>query len=175
MDVLYKSILKRIEAEIPEVVCIAEDCGQLEFPEKEYPVTFPCVLIDIQSIDWTTLGMGTQTGNTLVRLRLAFDIYEDTHKDAPDMDTALTRLKLLNKLHKNIHTFEGMILPVPGHAGQFYDSHFKKLVRTKTVAEKRQDGLRVYAIDYMTNMKDVNAYPDYGSTTVTDVIVQPVP
>ncbi len=175
MDILYKSILTQITNKVPEILWIDEECGQLEFPEKEYPVQFPCILIDIQSIDWTTLGMGTQTGNTLIRLRVCFDIYEDTHKDAPDMDTALTRLKLLNKIHKNIHTFGGMILPVPNHTGQFYDNHFKKLVRKKTTAEKRQDGLRVYTIDYETNLKDTNAYPDYTSATVNNLNITPMP
>jgi hypothetical protein len=176
MDILYKSLLTRLKDNIPELIWIDEETGQLETPEESYPVQFPCALINIREIDWDSLGKNTQTGDVIIEFRIGFYILEDTHKDAPDMDTALTRLKLLNKIHKYLHCFGGFILPVPGHANTFYDSHFKKLIRIRTTSEKRQDGLRVYNMEYKSNMKDINAVLELVPSDHTPTIhVHPTP
>jgi len=159
MDILYLSLLTRLKNEVPELLWIDEEKGQLEFPKEEYPVQFPCCLIDIQNIKWETQGKRQQEGDCLIRFRIGFDIYEDTHKDAPDIQTGLERLKLLNKIHSTLHCFGGFSLPDTVNVGQFIDKHFKRLVRLNTASEKRQNGLKVYSMDYMTNILDVYAQP----------------
>lgn len=167
MDILYLSILTRLKNEVPELNWIDEECGQLELPEESYPVQFPCCLIDIQSIVWTTELKKHQEGICTVRFRIGFDIYEDTNKDAPDIQTGLDRLKLLNKIHSVLHGFGGYSLIDPNNNALYLDKHFKRLVRTNTVSEQRQDALRVYAMDYMTSIQDVYAEPPMILTPVT--------
>lgn len=170
MDILYLSLLRRLEAEVSELKWIDEESGQLELPEESYPVQFPCILIDIQNIKWETQGKRQQYGDCLLRFRIAFDIYEDTHKNAPDLQTALNRLKLVNKIHTALEHFGGFILADPDNVGQYFDKHFKRLVRVNTATEQRQDALKVYAMDYMTSIFDVYAQPVMVPTAVTPTI-----
>jgi hypothetical protein len=173
MDILYESLLTRLTNEVPELDWIDEDAGQLENPGESYPVQFPCVLINLQSIKWDSGLKGQQTGNAVISIRVAFKIEEDTHKGAPDIRIPLNRLKLVNKVHTALHGFGGFILPDTANVGQFTDSHFKRLVRSSTVAEKREDGLKVYQMDYLTNIKDVYATPALATHQVSTLEVTP--
>ena len=170
MHILYKSVLTQLSSNVPELVWIDEETGQLEFEEENYPVTFPACLIDIQQIDWETRGKQNQEGDAIIVFRIAFDIYEDTHKDSPDMDIALNRLKLLNKIHSFLQGFGGNILPDPNNAGKYLDINFKRLDRRRTITEKRHDGLRVYSVEYKTNFLDTYAQPVFTTKQATPVI-----
>ena len=153
MDILYQSIVTRLQNEVPELLWIDMECGQLEFPEENYPVQFPALLIDISETQWSSVGNGVQVGDVTVQIRVAFDIYEDTHADAPDIETALQRLQLMNKIHSKLHNFEGKILPDGS------DTHFNKMERIRTSSERRDDGLKVFTMLYTLNMRDQHAMP----------------
>lgn len=58
MEQLFNEI-QRVAAEgMPQLLLVDEDYGQLETAEETYPVTFPCVLINIRDIEPQTLVSG---------------------------------------------------------------------------------------------------------------------
>lgn len=84
MEDLFLKIGDRLQASLPELSLIDEDCGQLQpvEGEEDYPVTFPCALIDTAQIDWHPDKAGKIRGRGSVIVKLAFDCYEDTHLSA---------------------------------------------------------------------------------------------
>src|SRR5574343_327350 len=120
MDILFESLEEHLKANIPELNWIDWDWGQLETLEEEYPIQFPCALIDIQNISWVNTSNNLMVGDVTINIRIAFDVYEDTHVavgiTAPDRAYALTRLKLLNKIHKYLQGYGGNILSQIGRA-----------------------------------------------------------
>lgn len=156
MDQLYKALVQQLKNNVPELLWIDLEQGQLETPEDQYPVQFPCCLISFPNVPaWQSLGNGLQIGDALITFRIAFDIYEDTHKEAPDMEDALLKLQLINKIHKYLHHFEG--------------EHFNKLERTGSSQEQRPDSLLVFNMQYNTNIRDAHAVPVYEQTQIHDL------
>jgi len=156
MDRLFQQIQLHLTTNVPELKWIDLDQGQLEIPEEQYPVQFPACLIEFPNVpSWQSLSHGLQIGDATITFRIAFDIYNDTHKDAPDIDAALSKLQLINKIHKHLHYFEG--------------DHFNKLERIASFQEKRQDALTVIIMQYNTNIRDAHAVPQYENTTIDDL------
>jgi hypothetical protein len=175
MDIIYRSIVKRLQTEIPELRWIDLEGGQLEAPEESYPVQFPAVFIDFPSIQYQSLQRGAQQGIATIAIRVAFDIYEDFHGTAPDIETAANRLQLLNSIHKALHGYSGMALEVKNTEGEvtgYEDNYFSRMVRQSMTAEKRSDGLKVYEISFLTNLRDRVAMPQVTQTTLDDIIVE---
>lgn len=84
MEDLYLKIAERLHKLIPEIDHIDEDTGQLypvQYDDRyEYPILFPCLLIDASAVDWKDEKViGLQRGVATVTLKLAFRMDEDTH------------------------------------------------------------------------------------------------
>lgn len=80
MDELSLGIMQHISAAIPEHSLIDEDYGLLETQEE---TTFPCVLVDNMSGNWSDLGYsGAQKGTVMLTVRLVIDCFDDTHIDS---------------------------------------------------------------------------------------------
>jgi hypothetical protein len=169
MDILFESISDRLKTNIPELNWIDWEWGQLETPEEEYPIQFPCAFIDIQNIDWSNAMNNLLTGNVAITIRVAFDVYEDTHVaggiTTPDRSYALLRLKLINKIHSWLQGFGGFILP-DGN-GSFRDNHFNRLNAVRYGSEKRDDGLKVFTLQFACNMRNNYAMPVTTPITAT--------
>lgn len=79
MEQLFNEI-QRVAAEgMPQLLLVDEDYGQLETAEETYPVTFPCVLINIRDIEWTSIVGDSQRGTATIGVKLCLDCYDDTH------------------------------------------------------------------------------------------------
>lgn len=157
MDILYRSLVQRLRNEVPDIRWIDLDGGQLEAPDESYPVQFPAAMIDISDVAYQTLHRGNQTALVNITVRLAFDIYEGFHGTAPDLEQAADRLKLINQVQKALHGFNGLILPANRLATSYQDNYFNSLVRHSMAAERRDDGLKIYAMRYQTLMTDPHA------------------
>lgn len=124
MEQLFNDIQKRIAENFPELSLIDEDYGQLEAietAEDTYPVTFPCVLISIQQVDWRNLGGGAQQGTATVSIRLAMDCYDDTHYGSTTESKAAERLQQVTVLHRQLQGFRsGANSPLVRRKSQFY-------------------------------------------------------
>jgi hypothetical protein len=107
MEELYINIINRIAAEVPELSLIDEDYGQLEMSAEDdaYPVTYPCVLIGNDEIEWEDLTGDTQRGRASLTVRLAIDCYHDTHYTSGTYDHVRERRRLLRKVYRALYRF----------------------------------------------------------------------
>lgn len=153
-DQLFTDICDRLESKVPELRWIDMDWNQLNLPDQSYPLQFDACLISFPEIPWTSLTRGEQDGLVTILVKVAVDMYNDTHiangVTAPDRALAVTKMQLVNKVHAALNQFEG--------------TYFSKLVRKRSVEEKRNDGLLVFNEYYQTRMNDVAQ--TYAETTI---------
>ena len=126
---------KEIACRIPSLSLVDEDCGQLESGEDTYPVTFPCVLINIQQIRWKTFATGIQQGSVDAVIRLCIDCYHDTHYGSGTEERLRERIAMYKQLHEIV---SGII---PGENEEPWE-------RTVTRCYNLQGGLKVYETTY---------------------------
>ena len=55
MEELFNLIQTAVADGMLELTLVDEDYGQLQTDEDTYPVTFPCVLISVDKVDWETI------------------------------------------------------------------------------------------------------------------------
>lgn len=79
MESLYLQIARRIDEAVDGIAMIDEETGQLIETGDAYPVLFPCVLIDLSTIDWGTDNRQVLRGTAQIVVKHAFDCVEDTH------------------------------------------------------------------------------------------------
>ncbi|NNV54543.1 hypothetical protein [Limnovirga soli] len=163
IEQLFKDVTDRLALQVPELRWIDLEFGQLEIPDEHYPVQFPCVLVDFPDIPFTDEGFGNQQGVVNIQLRLALDLYEDYHivdgNDAPQRDTAFERLQIINKIHQALHWWEG--------------DYFTPLSRILISSERRDDGLKVFTLVYVSQAKDDSAAKVYlERTDLTTIYVK---
>ena len=109
MEKLLLNLIRHIDAEFPNLSLVAEDCGQLETSEDQYPLTFPCVLVGNTDVNWQDLiegGGGEQRGTATVTVRLAIDCYDDVHVGSTQEDSIADRLKMAHDIHDSIQGIE---------------------------------------------------------------------
>ena len=159
MDILYQNLLARLDTNVPDLRWIDLDQGQLETMEKSYPVQFPCCLIDFTNIAWQNVGRQLQAGDVTIMFRIAFDIYDDSNNLTPEAsrNAGLLKLRLLNTIHHWLQGFGG--------------AHYNRLNRIATTSEKRADGLKVYDLIYLTNMRDANGMETRGTASGVDLTI----
>jgi hypothetical protein len=162
MDILYRSIVNRLQTAIADKLWIDLESGQLDALDESYPVQFPAVFIDLADCQWSNMSEAHQVGDLTIGLRVALDIYADFHGDSPTLADAADQLKLINRIQAALHTFGGHILG--DGSGGFLDVHFSPLMRTSFGSERRSDGLRVFNITYTTAIYDAYAATQYTTT-----------
>lgn len=106
MEDLYLKIAERLGQNIDGLSLIDEDYGQLTETEDGYPVTFPCALINAMTVDWDTTREGSQRGEAVVTVKLAFDCYEDTHLSAGTTTELHRRNELDRRVVSALHCYK---------------------------------------------------------------------
>ena len=138
-------------ATVGEFSWIDLECGQLEIPTETYPITFPCALIDFPSAETQDETLGNQQALPSIQIRVGIDLYEDLHmaegNAAPDRATAIKRISLITKVHKVLQGYE--------------EDFFTPLSRTGIQTERRDDGIKVFALQYSCAAKDDSAAKEY--------------
>lgn len=145
MELLLYHLINHIKENMPSLSLVDEDYGQLEAIDKEdmdtYPVTFPCVLIDIPETEWSNLSGKSQKGKAKVNVRLVIDCYDDTHYGSGTMEAMLERAEMANDLHKALQCFR------PDEDGE--------LIREKSRFYTWSHGIKVYEMLYSVATKDI--------------------
>lgn len=154
METLFLSIQKRVADNMPELMLVDEDYGQLNMEEDTYPVTFPCSLIQVEEIEWHELGGGKQDGDVNIRVKLAIDCYDDTHYTSGTASKAVGRMLLYKKMHKQLNLFQGGILK--DDDGKVIDKNFRPLKRVKSVFYSLPGGIKVYEAIYRCKLFDLD-------------------
>ena len=113
MEQFLLSLLRHIAYNFPQLSLVAEDCGQLDTQEDNYPVTFPCVLVGNTDISWTDLDEqgSSQRGTATITVRLAIDCYDDVHIGSTQESSIADRYRLATDLHKSLQSLEFDNLP----------------------------------------------------------------
>lgn len=147
--------LSELLTNIEELRWIDLEAGQLEIPVENYPVQFPCALIDFPNTEFQDELQGNQQALMVVNLRIGVDLYEDLHmidgESAVDRGTAVKRLQIITKVHALVHGFE--------------TDYSTPLRRSGMQTERRDDGIKVFSLAYMCAAKDDSAADVYTSFT----------
>lgn len=142
-------------SEVNDLRWIDLEAGQLEIPEESYPVQFPCALIDFVDAGFENEQRGNQQGLISLVVRVGIDVYEDFHmidaQSASDAGTAVKRLNLITQIHKALHGRE--------------TDYSTPLSRLSIQGERRDDGIKVFAITYGTAAKDDSGAKVYNRYT----------
>ena len=141
---LYQ-LINHIKENMPSLSLVDEDYGQLEAIDKEdmqtYPVTFPCVLIDMPETEWSNLSGKSQKGKTKVNVRLVIDCYDDTHYGSGTMEAMHGRTEMVRDLHRFLQCYR------PDGDGE--------LIREKSRFYTWSHGIKVYEMLYSVSVSDI--------------------
>lgn len=144
---MYLKLRNRIAEKAPSIRYTDQDLGQLDFFDTRPPVSFPCVLIDIDDMVFDESGELTQTGEGSIVVRVGFDCWSPSN-GLVNEDVARLSLEY----------YEGeqeVYLALQGWA----DDNFGKLTRQSVVTEKRNDNYRVRKMRFKVGMEDESAKP----------------
>ena len=137
------------------------DWGQADFYEGMPPVKFPCVLIDIQSADFSNEGQRIQLGDVTVQIRIIDMILSRSSAAAPaeQREKAARIFDLLRETHRLLHAWTG----TPASYG---------LLTRKTLSRvRRRDGLHEYAMTFEVILTDDSARPKQQDVNITKLEV----
>lgn len=154
MEELFLDILNKLGA-MNDISLVDEDYGQLETAEDTYPVTFPAILVEAPTVEWSELGQYSQIGRVTLRVRLVIDCYHDTHYGSTQEEEASAHIRLYDKMHRQLQGFR--------------PSTATALVRETTRFYTIAHGIKCYESIYSCEVKDV-----INETTVEPVSVSPV-
>lgn len=145
MELLLYHLIDHIKDAMPELSLVDEDYGQLEAIDNEnmdtYPVTFPCVLLNVPETNWENLAGKNQKGKAQIGVRLVIDCYDDTHYGSGTMEAILKRSEMVDRLHHALHCFR------PTKDGE--------LIREKSKFYTWSHGIKVYEMLYSVAVKDI--------------------
>lgn len=155
MNTAYKTILERLTAKVSDLKYIDFDAGQIDDPEGNYPIPFPCCLIRFEDSQPGTVGEGVQEIETMINFRFAMRIIEDMNSLAPasTRSKGLEFMDLLDVAHKYLQGYIG--------------TNFNALDRQGINQEERSDGLVVFNFQYGTLISDTSAMTVYKEKTLT--------
>ncbi len=150
MNQILRNIQERLTT-IEALKYVDEDWGQIDYYEHHPPVKWPCVLFDIHEVEYTNLGYyhlktprNRQKGVFEVRFTLANVKLSNTSGRAPETqrNNAWNAHSLLQLIHDKLHGF------IPGeNAG--------RMMRTRMMRIKRDDGIQQYDISYKFEVSDL--------------------
>ena len=137
-------MVAHIAREMPELILVDEDYGQLENLDDDgrqmYPLTYPAVLIEPLTypaviiepsrVDWSHLEGDSQKGEATLRVRLIIDCYDDTHSGSGTEFRIKEREELRYKLHSLLEGYRPL-----GDGG---------LMRTQSTFFTYKHGIKVY-------------------------------
>lgn len=139
---IYKLIADRLQEKLPTLRTIDADKGQLANPEQAYPIDFPAVLIDIDTVDWAEFGKKMQKGKGLVGITVAVQPTAQSHEGAPNIGTYVTEMEVVNDVWRALTGYLG-------------------LCRVKTTRQKRLDTIQVFTHTFTISLQDHSAMPTY--------------
>ena len=130
---------------------VDEDWGQLDYYSPNFPVQWPCVLIDISSVGYSDIGndrratpMQRQMGNAVFSFTIADLKLTNTSGKAPQMqkNNAWSIWDLIEKIHAHLQGFNPS-----ANAG--------KMIRTSLNRVKRDDGVQEYTVIYICGLHNI--------------------
>ena len=105
MEQIIKSILTKLQ-EVEEIKFIDVNFGQLTLENPA--VDFPCALIDVEHINYSSIKGGHQIAEAYIDITLAFKIYAPTSAGTPikQQNLGLQHYKIIKKVSNLLHNWE---------------------------------------------------------------------
>jgi len=161
MDILLQDVQDRLTAEVLALKYVDEDWGQLDDYSPNFPVKWPCALIDCFNANYDNLGNNSQMGLATVRVLFADVKLSNSSAKAPANQKA-------NSL--SFHTtLKAIYKALQGWTGH---NHYTGLVRISQRRIPRDDGVRAHEMMFTVNIKDVIAAPQKITVERTSFTVQ---
>lgn len=160
MDKIIEAITGRLAEQVPELTWIDTDLGQLAFEEP--PVDYPCALIDVSNIDYSSYQQNTQKALVEIDINLAFTVFSQSDFTAPEhiKEQAAEHYKIVRKVYQALQGFE--------------TPNFSKLNRTSLKRQKNTYP-RHFTMSFQTAYTDYCATPQYRQMELKPIIeVNPV-
>lgn len=146
---LFLDLQELIKTEVPEIIYIEQDLGQLGSDEVRKMMMFPGVLIDFPTTPFSNLQGKNQLAAPTIAVTLVLDNYDKTHNISP-LNIRLAGLKYLEIEQK-------LYMAVQGWESDYCES----LVRTNANGHNRNDlGLRVRELTFTTQFEDMSCDDD---------------
>lgn len=131
-----------LEEKVEALRWVDIEAGQIDAQEGEYPYQFPACWADA-SVEWTNTGVGVEHGEAMLNLRIALDIYDDTHTGSNTRRKALEQYSVLTDIHKAISLYG--------------NTPHNRMTRVRTTPEQRADGYKVFNVVYKCDIRDTSA------------------
>lgn len=155
---------------------IDQEYGQLEWHngDNRPPVTWPCILIDVDNVAYQNMSELAQTGMVTVVLRLGFPPFSGTSNITPStyQQKALYYYDLEQVIYLALHGKQPVLLSEPADEEEtpvnLLADVFGSFTRISARTEQREDHIRVRTITYTIALEDYTATP--GTITVSPVV-----
>ncbi len=145
MDKIILGLMNRIKTALPELIYIDEDFGQLDiYADKSNPVTYPCVLIEVEEVGWNELSPKEQSGSANIAIRLVIDCYDDTHYGSGTESKIKERFAMCKRLQSALQ-------------GEAVDERMDYFTRIKSRNYTIGGGLKIYESNYQFDFHDGSA------------------
>lgn len=143
---LFLAIQEHIKTEVPAIEWIDQDLGQLEAYQTRPAVSFPCVLIDFPTTQYSNHSQMVQWADINISVRLGFTPFSSANSEAPDVskEAALQFYELENKVYEALQGFTANDCVQP-------------LNRISVATERRDDVYRVREMIFTTATEDITA------------------
>ena len=117
---------------------IDADKGQLANPEKAFPMDYPAVLINLDTVGWLDLPNKVQEGKLQVGITVVVLPTSHPHSGSPTIDDFIDEMQIINDVYGVLQGFLG-------------------LKRIKTSRQKRWDTLQAYTHIFTNKLTDKTA------------------
>ena len=143
MKILIQNIQTLLD-NITGIKYIDADWGQLDYYSPNFPVKFPCVLLDVTNVRYSDIGtdkkvvpINRQEASATLSLTIADLKLSNTSSRAPQpqKDNAFSLYEIIAEIHALVQGFKP-------------DEKAGSLIRTGMQRVKRDDGVQEYIITY---------------------------
>lgn len=162
MNILIQDIQNRLASEIMALKYVDEDWGQLDDYSPNFPVKWPCALIDIAQVQYSNLGKTAQLGEAAITITIADIKLLNSSSKAPANQKAeqANYLQLIKDVHACLHGWSG-------------HGHYSKLIRTNFKRIKRDDGVRQHVTTYTCRIEDTSTVkPQLRHPATLEILVE---
>lgn len=145
MEEILQAVMQKL-AQIPELRWIDLNVGQMNIQNP--PVDYPCALIDIADIDYTTAGTHRQIGELQLEIELYFIVRSPANTLAPEhlREQAFGHFAIVRKIYTALQNLSGQ--------------NFTGLTRIRTTRNKNYYP-RAITLTFKTTLEDRSAVPKY--------------
>lgn len=139
MEQILIAIQDRLATQVGGLKYIDKDWKQLQMEHP--PVKFPCALIDVENIHYTTVKENTQRAEAEMSVTVANLRLTRSSAQAPNRLMAHETLRLMSEIHQALNGFDG-------------NGQFRPLTRTALRKLYGDTDAEVYALTYRTVFTD---------------------